>query len=93
LYQRTKYHQDNTKNSSSPKATPLKREQCTSAVIALIVDHMSFHPGESRRLQNNAFNKLIVRHNQLRPDLGFSPVSLDNELLMCYRPHKLMLLL
>jgi hypothetical protein len=31
----------------------------------------SIHPEESPHSQNNAFNKNIARHNQLRPDLGF----------------------
>jgi hypothetical protein len=32
-----------------------------------------FHPDDSLRSQNNAFNKVIVRHNKLRPHFGFSP--------------------
>jgi hypothetical protein len=27
--------------------------------------------------KNNAFNKTIARHNQLRPDLGFSPCKVE----------------
>jgi hypothetical protein len=51
---------------------PLKRKQCISTVVVQpeIID---FHFRESPRLQNNAFNKAIVRHNQLRLDLRFSP--------------------
>jgi hypothetical protein len=33
---------------------------------------LGFHPEDSPRFQNNASNKVIVRQNQLKPDLGFS---------------------
>jgi hypothetical protein len=51
---------------------PLGRKQCTSAIItwSQIID---FHPRESPCTQNYAFNKFIVKDNQLRPDLWFSP--------------------
>jgi hypothetical protein len=75
LFQRTKHHQDNTRNPSSPKTMPPKRKQCTSAVIDLIIDH-GFSPRRKPRSQNNAFNKAIARHNQLRSDLEFSPCKL-----------------
>jgi hypothetical protein len=35
----TKHHQYNTRNTYSSKATALRREQCTSIVIVLIIDH------------------------------------------------------
>jgi hypothetical protein len=54
------------------KATPPRRKQCTSAVVARS-KIIGFHLEDSPRSQNNAFNKGIARHNQLRPDLGFSP--------------------
>jgi hypothetical protein len=31
------------------------------------------YPGENPRSQNNVFNNAILRHNQLRIDLDFSP--------------------
>jgi hypothetical protein len=34
--------------------------------------HHIFTLKKGPRSQNNAFNKTIVRHNQLKPDLGFS---------------------
>jgi hypothetical protein len=41
-----------------------------------LLDHayiLGFHPCESPRTQNNAFNKTIATLNQLMQDLGFSP--------------------
>jgi hypothetical protein len=38
-----------------------------------IMGILGFHPEESPRSRNNAFNKAIIKHNQLRPDLGFLP--------------------
>jgi hypothetical protein len=34
---------------------------------------VDFHDEESPHYQNNAFNKAIARHNQLRPNLEFLP--------------------
>jgi hypothetical protein len=38
---------------------------------------LGFYPGKSSRSQNNVFSKTIVRHNQLRPDIGFSPCKVE----------------
>jgi hypothetical protein len=46
--------------------------KCTSVVVARS-KILGFHPEDSTCSQNNAFNKAIARHNQLRSDLGFSP--------------------
>jgi hypothetical protein len=54
------------------KTTPPRREQCSNTVVARL-KILGFHPEDSPRSQNNAFNNAIVRHNQLRPNLGFSP--------------------
>jgi hypothetical protein len=51
---------------------PPKKEQCKSAIVTRL-KIVGFHPEESLRSQNNTFNMAIVRHNQLRPDLGISP--------------------
>jgi hypothetical protein len=56
----------------SPKVTPSRREQCTSAVVAWS-KILGFHSEDSLRSQNNAFKKDIARQNQLRPYLEFSP--------------------
>jgi hypothetical protein len=47
------------------------------------IKDLDFHPEEGPRSQNNAFNKAIARHNQLRPDLGFSSWKVDFGLLRC----------
>jgi hypothetical protein len=55
-----------SKSDASKKETLHKHRRCP------IIDHR-FRSGESPRSQNNAFSKAIVRHNQLWPDIGFSP--------------------
>jgi hypothetical protein len=37
------------------------------------IKDLDFHPEESPRSQNNPFNKVIARRNQLRQDREFSP--------------------
>jgi hypothetical protein len=46
-----------------------------------------FLPPPLLALKNNAFNKTIMRHNQLRSDLGFSSWKEDCEIIVCKRPH------
>jgi hypothetical protein len=49
---------------------------------------LGFYPEDSRRSQNNAFNKIIIRHNKLRSDLEFfHPERYDSKLQLCCRPH------
>jgi hypothetical protein len=64
--------QSQKKTLGSPKATPPRRKQCTSTIIAQskILD---FYPEDSPRSQNNAFNKAIARNSKLRSYVGFSP--------------------
>jgi hypothetical protein len=57
----------------------------THAVVCWVTT--GFHPAESLRSQNNAFNQTIIRHNQLSPDLRFSSWQEDYELLVCSHPH------
>jgi hypothetical protein len=66
------YHQDSTRNPAPRKATPPRRKQYTSIIVARS-NILDFHLGKSFHSQNNAFNKVIVRHNQLRLDPVFSP--------------------
>jgi hypothetical protein len=54
------------------KTTAPRREQCSNIVVARS-KILGFHPEDSHRSQNNASTKVIARHNQLRPNLGFSP--------------------
>jgi hypothetical protein len=75
------YFSPSSNNTTTTKITPelqdlqndvSKNEKCTSAVVARS-KILHFHPKDSLRSQNNAFNKAIVRHNQLRPDFELSP--------------------
>jgi hypothetical protein len=54
------------KSDASKKETVHKRRRRP-------IKDLDFHPEDNPHSQNNAFNKAIARHNQLRPDLGFSP--------------------
>jgi hypothetical protein len=54
----TAKHQDNTRNPSSPKETPPRRKQCTSVIIALIIDNR-FYRGENLRSQNNGSTRSL----------------------------------
>jgi hypothetical protein len=58
--------------SKLSKSDASKKGQYTSVVVARSKD-LRFHPEDSPYSRNNAFNKAIARHNQLRPDIGFSP--------------------
>jgi hypothetical protein len=49
-----------------------KNKQCTMRRHRPI-KILGFHTEDSSRSQNNASNKVITGHNQLRPSLGFLP--------------------
>jgi hypothetical protein len=60
------HHKSNFfKSGVSKKGKVHKRCHCS-------IKDLDFHPEEGHRSQNNAFNKTIARHNQLRADLEFS---------------------
>jgi hypothetical protein len=72
-------------NGSTTKIAPeihrlqsdvLKKHQRISSPWSMII---GFHTGESWHSQNNAINKTIAKHNQLKIYLGFSPTSLNTE--------------
>jgi hypothetical protein len=63
------------RNPASSKGTSSRRKQCTSTIIARS-KIIGFYHGESPCSQNNASNKTIARHNQLREELGFSPCKI-----------------
>jgi hypothetical protein len=42
-------------------------------IVATQTTVKTLHSTRSPCFQNNSLNKVISRHNQLRPDLGFSP--------------------
>jgi hypothetical protein len=53
-------------SDASKKETMYTHHRCS------IIDHI-FSPWRKFSLTNNAFNKVIAKHNQLRPNLGFLP--------------------
>jgi hypothetical protein len=59
-------------NSIFSNSDASKKETVHKHHRHLIIDQ-GFHPGESPHSQRNGFNKVFSRHNQLRPDLEFSP--------------------
>ena len=63
-------HLNNRRGSS--KATPPRRKQCISVVVAQS-RILSFHPGESPRFQKQCLRKTIARYNQWSKTLGFHP--------------------
>jgi hypothetical protein len=65
------YSSINNNNTFTTKTT-VELQQCTSAIIVRS-KILNFYPEDSLHSQHNAFNKAIVRHNQLRPDIGFLP--------------------
>lgn len=97
-HQHSIYRLDITRTTKeiSPIATPSKREQRTSVVIAL-PEILGFHHRECLSCQTNAFNKSIARYNQKKPDLGFHlkintrylRSTTKNEILQCSLPHLL----
>jgi hypothetical protein len=77
----TNHYQDNTQSSNSPKITSLGRKHGNCRPI---ID-LSFHSREGLRSQSNAFNNVIVLHNQFydRPWILFERD--DYVLLLCCR--------